>query len=114
MTDEKREKGAKAPADSITLSTIINNLTKEQRAKLTENFSFRKFMPIFEDAELMRTAKAFLDNGMNVTRASKELFMHRNTLMYRLNSIKKATGLDLHNFDMALTFEVLHLLYERS
>ncbi len=114
MTEDKTDTGIQMPVENISLSTIVDNLSKEQRAKLTEGFSFRRFMPIFEDPELMRTAQAFLENGMNVTQAAKEMFMHRNTLMYRLNIIKKATGLDLHNFDMALTFEILHLLYEKG
>ena len=67
---------------------------------------------VFEDRETMATADSFLENGMNVSETARKLYMHRNTLMYRLNKIRALTGLDLHDFDMALTFKILRALYE--
>ena len=59
----------------------------------------------------MSTVKTFLKNGMNVSLTARILYMHRNTLIYKLNAIKKLTGFDLRNFDMAVTFSILHALY---
>lgn len=87
-------------------------LTKQQREKITAGYDFKILAKIFEDGEMMRTVNAFLANGMNVSRAARQLFMHRNTLSYRLNCIKKQTGLDLRNFDMAMTFIILHIFYD--
>lgn len=96
----------------ISLEGLVGMLTKSQREKLISGYDIKRFAKIFEDGEMMRTADAFLVQGMNVSRASRVLFMHRNTLTYRLNCIRKWTGLDLRNFDMALTFKILHILYQ--
>lgn len=58
------------------------------------------------DQETLQTIHAFFDNNLNVSETSRKLFVHRNTLVYRLEKIKKLTGLDLRQFDHAITFKV--------
>ena len=58
------------------------------------------------DRETLQTIHAFFDNNLNVSETSRKLFVHRNTLVYRLEKIKKLTGLDLREFDHAITFKV--------
>ena len=58
------------------------------------------------DQEILNTILAFFDNNLNVSETSRKLFIHRNTLVYRLDKIKKLTGLDLREFDNAITFKV--------
>ena len=58
------------------------------------------------DQETLLTIHAFFDNNLNVSETSRKLFVHRNTLVYRLEKIKKLTGLDLRQFDHAITFKV--------
>ncbi len=58
------------------------------------------------DAETLDTVKAFFENNLNVSETSRKLFVHRNTLVYRLEKIRKLTGLDLRKFDHAVTFKV--------
>lgn len=58
------------------------------------------------DAETLETVKAFFENNLNVSETSRKLFVHRNTLVYRLEKIRKLTGLDLREFDHAVTFKV--------
>lgn len=58
------------------------------------------------DKETLATIQAFFDNNLNVSETSRKLFVHRNTLVYRLEKIKKITGLDLREFDHAITFKV--------
>lgn len=58
------------------------------------------------DRETLLTIHAFFDNNLNVSETSRKLFVHRNTLVYRLEKIKKLTGLDLREFDHAITFKV--------
>ena len=48
----------------------------------------------------------FFENNLNVSETSRKLFVHRNTLVYRLEKIKKLTGLDLREFDHAIIFKV--------
>ncbi len=58
------------------------------------------------DRETLQTIHSFFDNNLNVSETSRKLFVHRNTLVYRLEKIKKLTGLDLREFDHAITFKV--------
>ena len=58
------------------------------------------------DRETLITIQAFFENNLNVSETSRKLFVHRNTLVYRLDKIKKLTGLDLREFDHAITFKV--------
>ena len=58
------------------------------------------------DPETLFTINKFFENNLNVSETSRKLFVHRNTLVYRLEKIKKLTGLDLRQFDHAIVFKV--------
>ena len=58
------------------------------------------------DQETLFTIQRFFENNLNVSETSRGLFVHRNTLVYRLEKIKKLTGLDLRQFDHAIIFKV--------
>ena len=58
------------------------------------------------DKETLFTIYKFFENNLNVSETARKLFVHRNTLVYRLEKIKKLTGLDLREFDDAITFKV--------
>ena len=58
------------------------------------------------DQETLFTINKFFENNLNVSETSRKLFVHRNTLVYRLEKIKKLTGLDLREFDDAIIFKV--------
>lgn len=58
------------------------------------------------DHETLFTIQKFFENNLNVSETSRKLFVHRNTLVYRLEKIRKITGLDLREFDHAIIFKV--------
>jgi len=58
------------------------------------------------DHETLFTIQRFFENNLNVSETSRKLFVHRNTLVYRLEKIKKLTGLDLREFEDAIVFKV--------
>lgn len=58
------------------------------------------------DRETLQTIQCFFENNLNVSETSRKLFVHRNTLVYRLEKIRKLTGLDLREFEHAITFKV--------
>jgi carbohydrate diacid regulator len=62
---------------------------------------------VLSDPEELKTCEVFLRNNLNIKAASKELFMHRNTLIYRLEKIRNSTGLDLKKFCDAFVFHIL-------
>ena len=69
---------------------------------------------IFADPDMLGTAEKFLENNLNVSETARKLYMHRNTLTYRLDKIQRATGLDIRNFSDAITFRLCSLLYKIS
>lgn len=60
---------------------------------------------MFDDEEL-QTVFTFFDNNLNISETARQLYIHRNTLVYRLEKIQKRTGLDVRVFDDALTFKI--------
>lgn len=58
------------------------------------------------DRESLMTIQSFFENSLNVSETSRKLFVHRNTLVYRLEKIKRLTGLDLREFEHAIVFKV--------
>ncbi len=58
------------------------------------------------DEETITTIHKFFENSLNVSETSRQLFIHRNTLVYRLDKLQKSTGLDLRVFEDAITFKI--------
>jgi len=67
---------------------------------------FGENVPDSLDEETLITINKFFENNLNVSETSRQLFVHRNTLVYRIEKIQKSLGLDLRNFDDALTFKI--------
>ena len=64
------------------------------------------------DEETLTTIDKFFENSLNVSETSRQLYIHRNTLVYRLDKIQKSTGLDLRKFDDAITFKIAMMVVE--
>jgi carbohydrate diacid regulator len=58
------------------------------------------------DDETLTTINKFFENNLNVSETSRQLYIHRNTLVYRLDKLEKSTGLDLRVFEDAITFKI--------
>ena len=58
------------------------------------------------DEELLVTIQKFFENSLNISETARQLYIHRNTLVYRIEKLQKETGLDVRNFDDALTFKI--------
>ncbi|MBR3811674.1 MAG: helix-turn-helix domain-containing protein [Agathobacter sp.] len=58
------------------------------------------------DEEILSTINKFFENSLNVSETSRQLYIHRNTLVYRLDKLQKSTGLDLRVFEDAITFRI--------
>ncbi len=70
------------------------------------NEIFGDGIPESIDDEMLTTVQKFFDNNLNVSETSRQLFVHRNTLVYRIEKLHQATGLDIRKFDDALTFKM--------
>ncbi len=67
---------------------------------------FGSRLPDELDDETLTTINKFFENNLNVSETSRQLFVHRNTLVYRIEKLEKSTGLDIRTFDDALTFKI--------
>ena len=65
-----------------------------------------KIPEILEDEESMSTINKFFENNLNISETARQLYVHRNTLVYRLERIEKGIGLDIRRFDDAMTFRI--------
>ena len=87
----------------------IGRLIYQLPASLCESFLHEVFLdeiPDKLDDETLLTINRFLQNNLNIAETSRQLHMHRNTLIYRLEQIEKRTGLDLRQFEDAMTFKI--------
>lgn len=90
---------------------ILRDLSENKREEYVKTSITQGLKEVFSDIELTETAEGFINNGLNASKTSRELFLHRNTLNYRLDKIKKITGLDVRDFSDALTFKIIYSLY---
>ncbi len=91
----------------------IGRLIYQLPSKLCELFLdeiFKKESLDVLDDETLQTIEKFFENNLNVSETSRQLFVHRNTLVYRLDKIERLTGLDLRKFDNAIVFKVAMLV----
>lgn len=87
----------------------IGRLIYQLPVSLCENFLKEIFgaeIPISFDEETLGTVNRFFQNNLNIAETSRQLHMHRNTLIYRLEQIEKHTGLDIRLFEDAMTFKI--------
>ena len=77
-----------------------------KRASSDTNFAHAR--PV-GDLELEQTALVFFDNNLNITETANELFIHRNTLIYRLNKLEGITGYDIRKFNDAINYYLSYL-----
>lgn len=94
------------------LVKILEDIPENKRAEYLTELTDEHFKEVFEDEEMSETAEAFLQSSLNVSETSRNLYMHRNTLLYRLDKIEKATGLNIRSFSDAVSFRVLMILYK--
>ncbi|GMB10817.1 MAG: helix-turn-helix domain-containing protein [Candidatus Improbicoccus devescovinae] len=73
---------------------------------------FKKGSVDMIDSELMFTINKFFENSLNISETSRKLFVHRNTLVYRLEKLKRLTGLDLREFEDSIVFKVALMVHE--
>ena len=92
-------------------SGIVYNLIKDllpNQIKLYKDVAkSENFTIFFNDEESISLVLSFLENNLNISETAKHVFMHRNTLIYRLDKITKLTGLDIRKFDDAMTMYIL-------
>lgn len=89
-------------------------LTATEKENYLKTVLDRNYREVLTDAELRGAAEAFIKHSLNISEASRSLYVHRNTLIYRLDKLEKITGLNIRNFSDAMTFRVACIVYKLS
>lgn len=110
MQKDLNPSGCETPS-AIDLKSAFSQLSKPQRERIVGNYDIQSLAKVFGNEGAMNMIETFFKNDMNISLTARALYMHRNTLIYKLNAIKKLTGFDLKKFDMAVTFKILHTIY---
>ena len=100
--------------NSNIIESILAYIDGESNFILSKQFLDKKIISVFRDVELVNSAKAFFDSNLNISETSKNTFMHRNTLIYRIDKIYKITGLNIRKLNDAITFISLKAIYDKT
>ena len=96
-------------AHDLGMGKLIYHLPKEVcREYIKDHFQGIRVNEM--DEEIIHTIHVFLESGLNIAECARNLFLHRNTLIYRLDKIQKLTGLDIRKFDDAMTCKVAMMM----
>lgn len=97
--------------NSLLLEKMVNNTKHEEVIRV-----YKQYNDLFSklDNDLIKTIEVFLGEGLKVTESADKLYIHRNTLFYRIDKIKKIINYDISNFNEALEFEILFLLWKEA
>ncbi len=92
------------------IAKILEDLPKDKLEEYVGLLSDEGIKELLSDTEITLTAKEFLENNLNASQTARKMFLHRNTLSYRLDKIQRETGLNIRNFSDAVTFRLINLL----
>lgn len=94
------------------LIKMLEDIPEIKLAQYFADITDEQCKEVLADEELLATAEAFFQSSLNVSETARNLYMHRNTLLYRLDKIEKATGLNIRQFSDAVSFRVLTVLHK--
>ncbi len=92
--------------EQLTLERLTDLIPEERAQAFREGLIPAQAGKVL-NGETLETIRAFFQNDLNISTTARQLFIHRNTLLYRIEKIRKATGLDLRKFDDAVVFRML-------
>ncbi|MDP4144544.1 MAG: helix-turn-helix domain-containing protein [Bacillota bacterium] len=97
--------------NKLLFEKIVYSISPKLKQELLEDFKekFNNF-----DSEMILTIEEFVRSGLNISEASRKLYIHRNTLIYRVDKIKKETGFDIRNFKEATVFTIAFLVWREA
>ena len=107
------EKGSVYEYGKQAMERILDCIPEDKLNEIRREYCSDSADNSFSD-EILETVRVFFRNDLNLTAAARELFIHRNTLNYRLDKIRKETGLDLRSFQDAVIFRILYGIREQQ
>ncbi len=110
VRDSVNSKGDIHSFKEYILIKMLEDLPKHKLNEYLSTLMDSGANAIFTDEEMTNTAEEFLENSLNISETSRNLYLHRNTLTYRLDKIEKETGLNIRKFTDAVTFRLITVL----
>ena len=98
-------------SNKLILEGIIDSVSEEMKNDIY--IRFEKGISKL-DNEMIRTMEVFFKCGLNLSEASKELYIHRNTLIYRLDKIQKYTNYDIREFNDAVLLKIIFFIWKEK
>lgn len=95
--------------NKMLFEKLVYNVNKDVKEEILE--SLKDKFNLF-DSEIINTIEEFVNCDLNISNTAKKLYVHRNTLLYRLDKIKKETGFDIRNFKEAAVFIIAFLVWK--
>lgn len=95
----------------LGLAKLISSIPEKNIEKIQLEMTDFDFS-ILDTEEDLQTIYAFFDNNMNISQTAQSLFIHRNTLIYRLDRYQKLSGLDIRNFEDAIKLKIVMMMYQ--
>ena len=92
------------------LIKMLESLPESKLKEYLSEISGDGIKELFEDEDMLLTAEEFLNSSLNVSETARNMYLHRNTLLYRLDKIEKETGLNIREFSDAVSFRVMTIL----
>lgn len=93
----------------LLIERFLADVPREMGLQYNAMLFNRKTARLFND-EMVHTIEKFFENSLNLSETARQLYIHRNTLVYRLDKVQRIIGLDLRAFDDAVTFKMMMLL----
>ncbi len=97
--------------NSLLVEKMIEKVDEKEISRV-----YKEFNDIFSklDDDLIKTIEIFFSEGLKISESADKLYIHRNTLFYRIDKIKKIVNYDISNFNEAVEFKILFLLWKES
>ncbi len=99
--------------DTLLLERFLSEVPVNISEKYYKHIFHGEVNKVLND-EMIATIEKFFENNLNLSETSRQLYIHRNTLVYRLDKIQKTLGLDLRNFHDAVTFKIMMMLERQN
>jgi len=99
--------------DDLGIGRLLYDISEESLRDFIRNQIGEQFLTVDSPAflsDIQNTANCFLSNDMNIAETARQLHVHRNTLLYRLEQIENETGLDIRRFDQAMTYRICSMI----
>ena len=107
---KKNDYTSKVSINSTMLGTLLANLDENSLGPISNILNEQSVKDFLNDEELVEMVELFFMNNLNIIQTSKMASIHRNTLVYRIEKINKILGLDIRNFEDAVTLQILLVL----